>query len=286
MNEHFFIYNNTYFLQNEPAIHADSRGLRYGDGLFETMRMYEGRILNIHFHFERFFSGMKVLQFNIPDYFSPVFFRSTVKELLLKNSIYKNARIRLTSFRGDGSIFDTKNDSANYIIETYPMSEKIALNKNGLKVDIFPDAQKSCDKFSNLKCNNYLNSVMAGLFAQKNLMDDAIILNAYGRICESAIANIFIVKDNKIYTPPLSEGCVAGTMRRWILEKFSLKNYSITEKKLTVDDLSEADELFLTNAIYPVRWVENFRGKIFGNEGVKEIFECVTGYLKNNKLSR
>src|SRR6185312_507582 len=273
MNEHFFIYNKKYYQTGIPVVSAGNNGLRYGDGLFETMRMREGKIINIDFHFERLFSGMKILQLGIPDFFSRSFFEQAVNELLLKNSIFKNARIRLMFFRGDAGIFDPGNDAANYVIETYPLSDKIELNEKGLVVDVFAGAKKSCDQFSNLKSNNYLPSVMAGIFAQKNSLNDAIILNSHERVCESAIANIFIIKDNKIYTPPLSEGCVAGTMRRWMLEKFSLENYVVSEKALSVNDVMDADELFLTNAIHPVRWVKDFRGKIYWNEKVKGIFE-------------
>ena len=284
MNEHFFIYNNQFFHQGETVTTIDNRGLRYGDGLFETMRMHEGKILNADFHFDRFFQGMKMLQFDIPEDYSSEFFIERVNELLLKNSISKNARIRLMIFRSEGNIFDAENNFPNYILETFPLSGKIELNENGLTIDVFADAKKSCDRFSNLKSNNYLLSVMAGKFAQKNNLDDAILLNAFGRICESSIANIFIIKNNKIYTPPLSEGCVAGVTRRWMIETFSLKNFSIEEKKLSVDDIFEADEIFLTNSIQPIRWVKNFRGKIYGSEKVKEIFRNVIENISGKKL--
>jgi len=273
MNEHFFIYDKKYYQTGAPVVSAGNNGLRYGDGLFETMRMREGKIINIDFHFERLFSGMEILQLGIPGFFSRSFFEQTVNELLLKNSISKNARIRLMVFRGDGNIFDSENISFNYIIEVWPLTEKIQLNEDGLVIDIFQDARKSCDLFSNLKSNNYLSCVMAGVFAKKNQLNDAIILNSHERVCETSIANIFTINDNKIYTPPLSEGCVAGTMRRWMLEKFSLKKYIVSEKTLSVNDVLNADELFLTNAIHPIRWVKNFRKKIYGNEKVNEIFE-------------
>ncbi|MEO9070729.1 MAG: aminotransferase class IV [Ginsengibacter sp.] len=275
MDELFFVYNDKYFQQNQPLIKVGNRALRYGDGLFETMRMHEGNILNLDFHFERLFSGMKTLQFDIPEYFSKEFFLRTVNELLLKNSNQENARIRLMMMRGDGNILEYEQNSTNYIIETWPLPNKIELNENGLMVDLFPDARKSCDAFSNLKSNNYLPSVMAGLFAKKNKLDDTIILNSFERVCESAIANIFIIKDENIYTPPLSEGCVAGVMRRWMLEKFALKNYKVAEKKLSIDDIVNADEFFLTNSIQPIRWVRNFRGSFYKNEKIKEIFQNI-----------
>lgn len=280
MNELFFIYNGRFFRVGDPVISAGNRSLRYGDGLFETMRMHNGKIINVDFHFERLFSGMEILQIEVPKLFSKEFLLTTVNELLWKNSHREKARIRLmVSRNGSGGIFDSGNNSPDYIIETWPLQEKIELNENGLFVDVFADAKKSCDQFSNLKSNNYLASVMAGLFAKKNKLNDAILLNVFGRVCESAIANIFIIKDENIYTPSLSEGCVAGIMRRWMLEKFSSKNYIVAERNLSLDDLIEADEFFLTNAIHPVRWVKNFREKVYGNGKATEIFEYVLQHI-------
>ncbi len=175
-------------------------------------------------------------------------------------------------FRGNGGIFDPENSLPNFIIETSLLTDENQLNKNGLIVDVFPDARKSCDLFSNLKSNNYLPYVMAGLFAKKNKLDDCILLNSFERVCESAIANIFIIKGNNIYTPPLSEGCVAGVMRRWMLERFDLKKYHVVEKKLSINDVYDADEFFLTNAISHLRWVKKFRDKNYKNKKIKEIY--------------
>lgn len=275
MNEHFFIYNDQFFHQHETVTTIDNRGLRYGDGLFETIRIYQGKILNEDFHFERFFNGMKTLEFDIPENFSPAFFRHAIKDLLQMNCIEENARIRLMVFRNDGNIFDIEKNFPNYIIEASALPQYIELNEAGLVIDVFPTARKSCDIYSNLKSNNYLLPVMAARFAKKNGLDDVILLNAFERICESAIANVFIIKNNKIYTPPLSEGCVKGTMRRWMLEKFALKKYTVVEKKLSVDSILNADEIFLTNSIRLVRWVQKFREKTYGNQKVKEIFKSI-----------
>jgi branched-chain amino acid aminotransferase len=275
MNEHFFIYNNQFFHNGETVTTIDNRGLRYGDGLFETMRMHQGKILNEDLHFDRLFDGMKILEFDIPKNFSLVFFQHAIKDLLLKNSIEGNARIRLMVFRNNGNIYDTENNFPNYIIEALAVEPNIELNETGLITDIFPSGKKSCDIYSNLKSNNYLLPVMAARYGKRNGLTDVILLNAHGRICESAIANIFLIKNNKIYTPPLSEGCVAGTVRRWMIEKFYLKNYEVIEKKLPIDSLLNADELFLTNSIHPVRWVQKFKDKAYSNERTKEIFDCM-----------
>ncbi|MEO8821152.1 MAG: aminotransferase class IV [Ginsengibacter sp.] len=276
MKEHFFIYNLEFFRVGVPVISVQNRSFRYGDGLFETMRINKGKILHADFHFDRLFSGLKILQFNVPSNFSPEYFTNAVNELLLKNSILENAKIRLMIFRGETGIFDTENNLANYLIEVFPLSGNLELNEKGLELDVFPDTRKATDLFSNLKSNNYLPSIMAVRFAKKNNLDDAIILNTFNRICETAIANIFIIKDSEIFTPPLSEGCVAGTMRRWILEKSELRNFVIAEKNLSVNDLLNADEMFLTNSVYLLKWVRKFRNKIYENQKIQEVFRLVT----------
>lgn len=275
MNEHFIIYNSQYYLSGQPVISISNRGFRFGDGLFETIRLYEGKILNADFHFERLFHGMELMQFDLPDYYSKEFFTDEIKKLLLKNSISQNARIRIMVFRGDGNGYIFENNCPDFIIETFALTDKLQLNENGLTVDIFPHSKKSCDRYSNLKTNNSLPSVMARLFAKNNHLDDAIIMNAMDRVCESSIANLFVVKGQRIYTPPLSEGCIAGTLRRWMLEKLSLNNFRVEQKKLTVEELLDADEIFLTNSIYLVKWIKFCQGRTFTNEKVKEIFQNV-----------
>ena len=142
------------------------------------------------------------------------------------------------------------------------------LNENGLVIDIFPDARKSNDAFSNLKSANYLPYVMAAIWAKENKLNDALILNQHERICDATIANIFWVKDEKIFTPPLIEGCVAGVMRKKILELA----LNITEMNLTESNLINVDEVFLTNTITGIRWVKQFRDKVYDNKIAEKIF--------------
>lgn len=274
MDEHF-IYNEKFFRVGMPVISAGNYALRYGYGLFETIRLNNGKLLNVDFHFERLFNGMKILKINAPANYSKQFFLEEVNKLLIKNFHEKNARIRLMVFCSNVDIFGSQHVATDYIIETFLLPGEVKLNKDGLVIDVFGDAQKSCDQFSNLKSNNYLPSVMAQKFAKENHLDDALLLNSFGRICESSIANIFLIKNDKILTPPLSEGCVPGVMRRILLEKNILNNYQVLEKPLTERDLLEADELFLTNSVHRIRWVKKFRAKQFSNEKILEIFPQV-----------
>ncbi len=103
--------------------------------------------------------------------------------------------------------------------------------------------KKSCDSLANLKSNNYLPYLMAALYAKKIRVNDCILLNNFDRICDTTIANIFIMKEGIIYTPPLSEGCVAGVMRKFVINKLGSR-FKILEKQISIEDLKKADEVF------------------------------------------
>ncbi|HSF46213.1 MAG TPA: aminotransferase class IV, partial [Chitinophagaceae bacterium] len=125
-----------------------------------------------------------------------------------------------------------------------------SLNINGLHLGVYKDARKAEDKFSSLKTNSFLPYVQAALYARQMKWNDALVTNTHNRIADSSIANVFWVKEGRIFTPPLSEGPISGVMRRYLLE-----NTLIHEQPLTEEDLVQADEIFLTNAFRGIQWV-------------------------------
>ncbi|MGF2414526.1 MAG: aminotransferase class IV, partial [Ferruginibacter sp.] len=246
-------YNGKIYKNDTLLIGADNRGLRYGDGLFETMKMKNGQLVLDDEHFARLWKGMKVLQFAVPKHFNPDKLQEEIVQLTIKNQHEAAARIRITIFRGNGGLYDAADHFPNYIIQTWPLPEGNGeLNSNGLDIGIYTEVKKSCDILSNLKTNNYLPYVMAALKAKNEKWNDAVLLNHYGRICDSTIANIFIIKDAIIYTPALSEGCVAGVMRNHFIQNLNLTGFTCSEKEITIEELLNADEIFLTNSIYNI----------------------------------
>ena len=257
----FINYNGNIYEQGQPVLAAADHSYRYGDGLFETMKMIKGNILFEEFHFERLFSGLKVLKFTIPGLFTRQKIGEEIKMLCKKNNCEELARIRLSVSRGNGGLYDCDN-KFSYLIECWPLEKNNGdINTNGLVIDAFPDVRKSIDHFSNLKSANYLPYVMAAIWAKENKLNDALVLNQHGRICDATIANVFWTKNDKIYTPPLSEGCVAGIMRGQVLNS----GLDINESVLTEDILLNADEVFLTNVMTGIRWVKQCRNKVYSN---------------------
>ena len=268
----YFNYNGKLLQENELIIGPTNRGLRYGDGIFETIKYINGKLILGNEHFARFWKGMQMLQFDIPKHLTPEKLETEIQHLVKRNRL-NSARIRLTAIRGDGGIYDPKNHHPHYIIEAIKLPEDNGpLNVNGLQISLFEDAVKSIDAFSNLKTNNYLPYFMGAMFAKQQQCNDALILNSKGNICDSTIANIFLVKNEIIYTPALSEGCVAGVMRQALLQFLKANNYQMEERAVTQVELFAADEVFFTNSMYTIRWVQSIADVDYANTFTQKIY--------------
>ena len=271
----FFTYNDKLYKNHTPVITPDNRSLKYGDGLFETLKLQKGIIQLRDYHFERLFSGMKTLQFQIPKYFTTDYLEKKITELCVKNKHDSLTRVRLMMFRGNGGLYDLENHLPNYIIQTWNIEQTEELNSHGLILGVYPDAKKCCDLFANIKHNNFLPYAMAALHAKKINVDDCILLNNYNRICDTSNANIFIIKEGIIYTPPLSEGCIAGVMRRFIIEKYLHSDFKVIEKPISIEALENAEEIFVTNSIKGIRWVKQFRNLEYKNKVIQRIYTFI-----------
>ena len=224
------------------------------------MLVRDGRVRLASYHFDRLFSGLGFLRYGIPPDFTRELLEREILHLCTRNGHPDLARVRLVVFRGEGGIFDRVDPQPHYIIESWPLTASfIDFNPKGLVIDVFPDGRKACDPLANLKSNNYLLYVLGAGYAHDHGLDDCVILNSRETVADSTIANLFYSKDGQIYTPPLSDGGVAGVMRRHLLTSMHTAGFSLQERTVTVPDLLRADEVFLTNALRGVRWVAAFR---------------------------
>ncbi len=273
----FYNYNGKLYKQDEKLISINNRGLRFGDGLFETMKSNANELYFAADHFNRLLNGLEVLQFKVPIHFTIEKLTQQVHNLLKKNAHQKIARVRFTVFRRDGGLYDEVDPVPDYLIQTWALPDTAGQwNSNGLVLGIYSDAKKSCDILSNLKHNNFLPYVMAAMQSKKQKWNDAIVLNTAGNLCDTTIANIFLVKDEMVYTPSLDEGCIAGVMRKNIISKLAANNILVNETALTENDLMEADEVFLTNSIYNLRWVQSIEAKKYSNNFTQKIYSLLS----------
>ncbi len=271
----FINYNGKFIDGSNPIIQANNRGFRFGDGIFETMKLKKGKIIFLDEHLSRLWQGLKRFQFDLPKLFTPDYLESQILALVQKNK-HSAARIRLTVFRGNGGLYDPENLYPNFIIESWDLPETNGdLNENGLQCILFKDALKSIDLYSNLKHNNYLPYLMGAIQAKKMKCNDAIIFNSNFNICDSTIANVFLIKENIIYTPALSEGCIAGVMREFIINELRKNNFNVVEQTISERELANADEVFLTNSIYNMRWVSAIDSFNYQNKMTREIYHLL-----------
>lgn len=284
---HFISHNGKILKDDKAIITADNRSFRYGDGLFETMKVIDGKIQLEEYHFDRLLKGVELLEFDVPSYFSPEYFSKQITELCQQNQQHKLARVRLMVFRGNGNVYEMENNFPNYIIQTWKLTDNFnEFNNEGASIDIYQNARKAIDTFSNCKSNNYLPYIMGALYAKKQQLNDAIILNTQNRICDTTIANVFLVKGDTVITPSLQEGCVEGVMRRWLLKCLPSIGIEVKEAAVETNDVLNADEIFLTNSIYGLHWVEKCAGKIYGNKLAKKIFEsCIQPLNVNEEIT-
>jgi len=272
----FINLNGKLIEQLQPVLQADNRSFRYGYGLFETILVNDSGIQLKDYHWKRLWAGMAQLQFSIPKHFTPSVLEAEVLKTVKKNKQEALSRVRLQVFPGNGGLYDGDNYNPEYLIECFPLEPHIIeLNEAGMTVGIAQGLVKSNDSTANLKSCNALVYALASRQARENKWNDALIVNNTGHIIETSIANVFWVKNSKIYTPPVSEGCVAGVMRAYILDIAAEKGLEITLKPLSVAELMEADEVFATNAIRRLKWVGNIDDRAFKCNEIKRICSII-----------
>ena len=273
----FAIINNEIISSSQVKLSITNRAFLYGDGFFETIKIFSSKVFNFSNHYSRIINSAKMLDLDFNVSVSEL--EKSVNAIIRKNNIIDGS-IRITIFRdSDGKYFPDDNKSSYYIYTFNDTQDCFFLNSNHpLSLGIYEDNYKPLSALSRIKSLNSLLYVMASKYAKKNDFDDVLLLNSNKNIIESANSNIFLCYGDVIYTPPISDGCVDGSMRRLIITLLKDK-FTLSTKTITYNDVVECEELFLSNAISGVRWVGSFGDKEF-------VKKDISSYLINslNKL--
>ena len=262
----FINHNGNFMPADQPVLNVNNRGFRYGDALFETIRYSCGKPLFLKEHLQRLLNGMRVLKMKQHPLFSVTFFENIIKELSEKNGIGSDGRVRLTVYRNDGGFYAPSDDNVSYLMEMYPVQEKgYVLNSTGLTVDLFTEFRKTPNSLASIKSANSAIYVLAGVYKNQQQLDECILSNDKSHIIEAISSNIFAVKNGVLYTPPVTDGCVDGVMRKKIIEVAQQNRVAVYEISIMQNVLLGADELFLTNTIKGIQWVAAFKQKRYTN---------------------
>jgi branched-chain amino acid aminotransferase len=221
------------------------------------MLVQEGGIRLEEYHWKRLREGLSKLQILSSEHFFGEL-RDALWRTVRRNGHEALCRVRLQVWPGSGGYFDADSFKADYCIESFLLSaDQVSMNNNGLVLGIAEGVTKHSDAFSHIKSCNALPYALAARQAKSKRWNDAVLLNQHGRIADSTIANFFWVTDKGIFTPPLSEGPVAGVFRQFLLQHLPVLGYDIQEQSTAPESLIEARAIFLTNAVRGIRWVQS-----------------------------
>lgn len=266
-------FNGQILPQNSQVLTVANRAFKYGDGLFESMRLMKGQLKFADLHADRLQRGMKALKIDGYSQMDAWFLKEIVEELAKRNRV-KHGRLRLTVYRDAEGLYTPTQNKMGYCLELTASDEpRYFLNEKGLIMDVFTELPKPSNYLSNIKTCNSLIYVMAGIYKTQNKLDDVFLLNQNGFLCEASNSNIFIHYQNHLYTPALSEGCVEGVMRQVVIKLAHDNNINITEAQINPDILYEADEVFLTNATRGIQTVMGFGVRRYFNRVSKQLMD-------------
>lgn len=272
-----YINNNGEVLENKGAtLSSANRGHLYGDGLFESIRVKNGKPVNIEAHYMRMIEGAIALKMRVPNFYTSDFFNKKIQELLDASSIDKGGRVRISIDRVSGGNYTPESNETTYFIEVYPIdTNDFELNKKGWEIDLYSKMRKHKSPISNFKTKNALLYVMCGLEAKEKNFDDLLITDPKGGILEGSSSNIFVVSNGVLYTPGLEEGCVGGVMRMTVINVALENGMKVYESAIMPQNLLVADEVFLTNAVKGITWAAGYRTKRYKNDISTKLVELL-----------
>lgn len=265
-------WNGELIYAERAAITADNRAFRYGDGLFETIRVARGKVLWLPQHVQRLYHGMELLRMDIPETLHLRALEAEIMRVVKRSRLHEGARIRLNVFRAGKGNYTPDSNQISFAIQVklapdhYPSQE-------GMDIGVFPTHTKPLHALSRLKSANALLYVLAGIYTQEQGWKESLILNDKGHVCEGVSSNVFFVVKGKLITPELSSGCIPGVMRTLVLEEARKLGMEVWETTVLPEILTEADEVLFTNAIQGVQWSRSFENKRYFHKRAEQLQE-------------
>lgn len=252
------------------------RATMYGDAVFETIRMRDNKLLFVEDHYFRLMASMRILRMPIPMEFTPEFFVDEANRLAEEVAV-TDGRLRLQVVRkSEGKYTPDDNNECVWWMELEELSSQdYTWTSKGLKVDLFKDHYIQPGLLSTLKSSNALPYVLAGIFAKENGFDAMLLVNDNKMLVEANAANVFVLKDNILKTAPLEDGPLRGVFRKNLIGWAKEIGLEIKEESINPFELQKADEIWLTNTISGVQWVEKYRKRTYKGDKAKELIELL-----------
>lgn len=260
-----------------------NRSFLYGDGVFETLKIVNNKILFFEDHYFRLMASMRIVRMEIPVQFTMEYIESQILTLTKNLKIENSARVRFTVFRNEGGFYTPSINSVSFVIHAQAIDHlNYAITNANFEVDLYKDFVVTKQLLSTLKTTNKIIQVTASIFAKENDLDSCLLLNNEKSVIEATNGNLFMLSGNKLTTPPISEGCLNGIMRKQLLLLAkSIDNIEIIEEPISPFELQKADELFITNVINGIQPITKYRKKVYKTQFAEKLVEKLNVIMFN-----
>lgn len=259
-------YNGKMVAQEDASLSIDNRGYHYGDSLFETLRVVHGKLMFWEDHYFRLMASMRILRMEIPMSFSPEFLEEEILSCVKENGLEEQSvRVKINIHRLPGGLYLPQQREIGYMISTSLLDTPFYINdESAYEVELYKDHYVASGLLSTLKTNNRIVNVLGSIYAEENDYENCLLLNEKKSVLEALNGNIFLVKGNSIKTPPLSDGCLNGIIRKNLIKIIGkLEDFDLKEESISPFELQKADELFVTNSIMGIQSITKYRKKSY-----------------------
>jgi branched-chain amino acid aminotransferase len=254
-------FNGDLLVEENVKLSSENRGFKYGDAIFETIKVINKKVVFWEDHYFRLMASMRMLRMKIPMQFTLEFLEKEILKTVAAQDEASSYRVRLNIYRKDGGLYTPKTNKTDYLIAVNKTAYQI---KKEYSIDLYKDFYTYSGLLSTIKTNNRMVNTLASIFADENDLDNCVLLNERKGVVEVTNGNIFVIKDTIIKTPALTEGCIKGIARNKVIEIISKNNnYTLEETVISPFEIQKADEVFITNAIIGIQPVTNYKKKFF-----------------------
>ena len=276
-------FNGT-LVSQDTNILTQNRAFLYGDGVFETVKVINNKILFLEDHYFRLMSSMRVIRMEIPMNFTMEYLEEQILVLVNKNGLSASSRARITVYRNDGGYYLPQNNTVSFLIHAVALQNTLyAVEKMNYEVDLYKDFYITKQLLSSIKTTNKIINITGSIFANENGLDNCLLLNDSKNVVEALHGNLFMVLDSKLITPPVSEGCLNGVMRKQIISLAKkIKNLEVIEAAISPFDLQKAEELFITNVIKGIQPITQYRKKSFVSKVSVQLLQQLNDMINTN----
>ncbi len=257
-------YNGELLFEENIRLSTQNRGFKYGDAIFETLKIVNNKVVFWEDHYFRLMASMRMLRMKIPMSFTLEFLEKEILKTVAVQDEAASYRARLTVFRKDGGLYLPKTNEVDYLIEASINHYK---RRSTYKIDVFKDFYNYSGLLSTIKTTNRMLNTLASIYSDENELDNCILVNERKGVVEVMNANIFLIKGTKILTPALTEGCIKGIARKKVIELLTKNDeFTIEETSISPFEIQKADEVFITNSIIEIQPVTHYKKKVFITE--------------------